>query len=80
MKDKEQRRSESPVSDARAERGITISNFLGACALALMSWIGINIDYIKNTMAIFQTEIAVNKTSIEHNKEIITNHLNGHNE
>ena len=71
--------ADNEVRDLPAERGIIISNFMGACALALMGWMALNLEDIKKNISIFKADIAVLKIEVKHNTQAIEEHEKDHN-
>ena len=61
------------VKDIKAEQGIKINNILTFLVLAVMTWVGGNIELIKRDMSAQSTSIKLNEAQITHNTKAIIN-------
>lgn len=74
----EERRSESNVRDKPAESAIKINNILTALVLGVMSWVGVNIEQMKNEIKDISKISAVNTANIQTLSQRLEHHLQQH--
>jgi hypothetical protein len=63
------------VADKPTETGIKLNNILTALVLMVMSWVGFNINHLKDSLADIQVSTSVQASEIAHNKERFERHI-----
>ena len=63
------------VHDKPAEISLKVSNILQAGVLAVMSWVGLNIQTMGNDIAEIKTDLALNANNITHLESQFTSHI-----
>jgi hypothetical protein len=72
------RNKEVRVRDRAAEIGINLNTIFTALMLAVMLWVGTNIENIREKVAQYATAIAVMQLELRQIRDEFTNHVNDH--
>lgn len=75
MVDEERRAEGQRVSDRPVEIGIRLNNVLLALVVAVMSWVGLNIEKLKDEVAQVVTAATVNHTEISDLRRQMADHI-----
>ena len=63
------------VADRPTESGIKINNILTALVLGVMSWVGLNINHLKDSLADIRIETGIQGVELSHTKELVDRHI-----
>lgn len=63
------------VQDKPAEIGIKLNNILTFLVLAVMSWVGYNIQAMKDEIVRNRIDSSINRNDLQHMKDRLDNHL-----
>ena len=74
----EERRKVIIVHDKPAESGIKLNNILTALVLMVMSWVGLNIDRMRDDISDLRTKSSVQQVSIQELEARIDRHIQRH--
>ena len=66
------------VVDRPTEVGVKINNILTALVLGVMSWVGLNINHMKDDIADMRTDTRVQQNELKHVNKTLTNHIKMH--
>ncbi len=78
MRVDERRRAPVDVADRPTEVGIKLNNVLTALVLMVMSWVGYNINHVKEDIGEMRTDSRVLANDVTHLAEKLDTHLRDH--
>jgi len=79
MKDKKDECEALMVADRPTESGIKINNILTALVLMVMSWVGYNINDLKDSLSDIRISTSIQAVELVHTKELIEKHITNRN-
>lgn len=71
----DERRKVVRVADMPTESGIKINNILTALVLMVMSWVGFNINFLKETVTDVKVLMAAQGVELKHTQERLQHHI-----